>query len=170
MNLGSVLALIITRKMQISALLHVVDFLVISLSREDIAIIPIRYSLEMVSHINRIISTEGGHGVIGGFGGDGRRTMAKIAALLNDHVFFNLPSGQHYGKEDWRKDLRRLIKIAGSEDKDVIVLVPMAQMLKEEFLRADVDSLLARGEIPDLFSQEEKHQLNEVRQLLKDNL
>ena len=88
--------------------------------------------------------------------------MAKIASLLNDHVFFNLPSGQHYDKEDWRKDLRRLIKLAGSKDKDVIILVPIAQMLKEEFLRADVDSLLARGEIPDLFSQEEKHQLNEV--------
>ena len=129
----------------------------------DIAIIPIRYSLEMVSHIHRIISTEGGHGVIGGFGGDGRRTMAKIASLLNDHVFFNLPSGQHYDKEDWRTDLRRLIKLAGSEDKDVIVLVPISQMLKQEFLRADVDSLLARGEIPDLFSQEEKHQLNEVK-------
>ena len=36
-------------------------------------------------------------------------------------------------------------------------------MLRQEFLRADVDSLLARGEIPDLFSQEEKHQLNEVK-------
>ena len=70
---------------------------------------------------------------------------------------------QHYDKEDWRTDLRRLIKLAGSEDKDVIVLVPISQMLKQEFLRADVDSLLARGEIPDLFSQEEKHQLNEVK-------
>ena len=57
----------------------------------------------------------------------------------------------------------RLIKIAGSKDKDVIVLVPVSQMLRQEFLRADVDSLLARGEIPDLFSQEEKHQLNEVK-------
>jgi dynein heavy chain len=61
--------------------------------REDIGIVPIRYSLELVSHIHRIISTEGGHGVIGGHGGDGRRTMAKIAALLNNHVFFNLPHG-----------------------------------------------------------------------------
>ena len=131
---------------------------------EDISITPIRYSLELVSHIHRIISTEGGHGVIGGYGGDGRRTMAQIAALLTNHVFFNLPSGLHYTMENWRMDLKKLIKLAGSKDQDVVILIPISQMLNHQYLRADIDSLFARGEIPDLFSQEEKHQLNEVIQ------
>lgn len=133
-----------------------------SKGREDLSIIPIRYSLEMVSHIHRIISTEGGHGVIGGYGGDGRRTMAKISALLNDHIYFNLPVGHHYNRDQWRVDLKGLIEKAGSEDQDVVIVIPISQMLKHSFLRSDIDSLFARGEIPDLFSQEEKHQLNEV--------
>ena len=116
----------------------------------------------MVSHIHRIISTPGGQGVIGGHGGDGRRTMAKIAALLTNHVFFNLPSGQYYKRADWRNDLKELIRLAGSSDQDIVILVPVSQMLKNDYLRGDIDSLFARGEIPDLFSQEEKHQLNEV--------
>ena len=37
----------------------------------EIYIIPIRYSLEIVSHIHRVISTDGGHMVIGGNGGEG---------------------------------------------------------------------------------------------------
>ena len=88
--------------------------------------------------------------------------MARIAATLNDHVFFTLPISLQYGKEDWRKDLRKLIKLAGSENRDVVLFLQASQLLKHNFLRGDVDSLYARGEIPDLFSEEEKHQLNEV--------
>ena len=67
------------------------------------------------------------------------------------------------GKEDWRNDLRKLIKLAGSENgPDVVLFLQATQLLKHSFLRDDVDSLYARGEIPDLFSEEEKHQLNEV--------
>ena len=45
---------------------------------DEIHIVPIRYSLEIVSHVNRIISTENGHGVIGGNGGEGRTTLSRI--------------------------------------------------------------------------------------------
>jgi dynein heavy chain len=41
--------------------------------QDDIYIVPIRYSLELVSHIHRIISTPGGHAVIGGSGGEGKQ-------------------------------------------------------------------------------------------------
>ena len=92
--------------------------------------------------------------------------MARIAATLNDHVFFTLPISLQYGEEDWRKDLRRLIKLAGSENRHVVLFLQASQLLKHDFLRGDVDSLYARGEIPDLFSEEEKHQLNEVCLLL----
>ena len=133
-----------------------------SKSVEEIKIVPIRYSLELVSHIHRVISTKGGHAVIGGNGGEGRITMAKIASLLNDHVFFSLPVSKQYGKNEWRQDLRRLIKLAGSDNKDIVLYLPATQLLSHSFLREDVDSLFARGEISDLFSAEEKHQLNEV--------
>ena len=111
---------------------------------EEVTLIPIRYSLELVSHVHRIISTPGAHGVIGGYGGDGRSTMAKIASLMNDHVFFSLPISQDYGRDEWRKDLRYLIKTAGSEDRDVVILLPSTQLLKRDFLAQDIDSLFSR--------------------------
>ena len=115
---------------------------------EEVSLIPIRYSLELVSHVHRIISTPGAHGVIGGFGGDGRSTMTKISALMNDHLFFSLPISQDYGKESWRKDLRQLIKTAGSDDRDVVILIPATQLLHCDFLAQDIDSLFSRHELP----------------------
>jgi hypothetical protein len=37
-------------------------------------------------------------------------------------------------------------------------------MLRHEFLLNDVDSILASGEVPGIFSTDEKHELNEVRE------
>ena len=88
--------------------------------------------------------------------------LYDFSCILTNHVFFTLPISLQYGREEWRKDLRNLIKLAGSESKDVVLFLPASQLLKHEFLRDDVDSLFARGEIPDLFSDDEKHQLNEV--------
>ena len=48
--------------------------------------------------------------------------MTKIASLMNDHLFFSLPISQDYGREQWRADLRHLIKTAGSEERDVVIL------------------------------------------------
>ena len=50
-----------------------------------------RYSLELISHIHRVITTPYGHAVFGGHGGDGRSTMAKVAALMTGHAFFEVP-------------------------------------------------------------------------------
>ena len=70
--------------------------------------------------------------------------MTKIASLMNDHLFFSLPISQDYGREQWRADLRHLIKTAGSEDRDVVILLPATQLLKRHFLAQDIDSLFSR--------------------------
>jgi hypothetical protein len=50
-----------------------------------------RYSLELVSHFHRVMTTPYGHAVFGGRGGDGRSTMASVAALMTGHLFFAVP-------------------------------------------------------------------------------
>ncbi len=136
----------------------------------DLSILPIRYSLEIVSHVHRIISTPGGHAVIGGNGGEGRRSVARLAAFMTNHVFFSLPISKQYNRDDWRFDLKRLIRMAGSENKEIVIFIPAVQLLEHAYLMTDVDSLFARGEVPGLFSLEEKHQLNEFvhKHLMKE--
>ena len=44
-----------------------------------------------MSHFHRVITTPYGHAVFGGRGGDGRSTMARVAALMTGHLFFAVP-------------------------------------------------------------------------------
>jgi dynein heavy chain len=69
-----------------------------------------------------------------------------------------------YTKEVWRTDLRKLIRNAGSLRQDTVLYVHGSEMLRHEFLLNDVDSILASGEVPGIFSTDEKHELNEVRE------
>ena len=61
--------------------------------------------------------------------------------------------------------MRKLIRNAGSLRQDTILYVHGSEMLRHDFLLVDVDSLMASGEVPGIFSTEEKHELNEVRVL-----
>ncbi len=49
---------------------------------EAIAVLPNRFSLELTSHLSHVLSLSGGHAVVGGRGGVGRRAAARLAAKL----------------------------------------------------------------------------------------
>ena len=92
-----------------------------------------RFSLEMISHISHVLSTSGGHALLGGRGGEGRETFSRIAALLADFAFFSVPISPRYGREDWRKDLAKLLKETGCHLKDSVIYVTATQLLKKSF-------------------------------------
>ena len=74
-----------------------------------------------------------------------------------------------YTRSAWRDDLRKLIRNAGSLRKDTVLYVYGSEMLRHDFLLNDVDALLASGEVPGIFSTDEKHELNEVKIFLFTN-
>lgn len=129
--------------------------------QQEINIIPIRYTLEMISHINHVITTAGGHALLNGQGGDGRTTATRVAALLTGHTYFNLPVCGTYTRESWRKDLKKLVSSAGFNSQETVIYVPATQLTRHSFILEDIDSLLGRGEVSGLFTTKEKHQINE---------
>ena len=135
----------------------------------DRRILPIRHTLELISHINHALTTPstsvgdhgGSHLIIGGQGGEGRAMASRIAAKLSNFVFFPIPNSPTYTKEAWRSDLRDLIKRAGSHATDTVIYVSAGQLLRYDFILYDVNSLMARGKVFNLFTLEERHELNE---------
>ena len=135
----------------------------------DGKILQMRHTLELISHINHALTTPstsngehgGSHLIIGGQGGEGRSMASRIAAKISNFVFFHVPSSPYYGMENWRRDLKKLVKKAGSQDKDTVIYVSAAQLLRFNFVLHDVNSLMARGYVLDLFTVEERHELNE---------
>ena len=102
-----------------------------------------------------------GNIVLSSVGGDGRRTLAKVASLLSNYTFFSVPINSTYSKIMWRNDLRSLIKNTGCYCKDTVLFFTLSQLRDNSFLLEDLESLYTRGEILDLFSLDERHELNE---------
>ena len=87
-----------------------------------------RYTLEMISHINHVITSPGGHALLIGTGGDGRGTATKVAALVTNHTYFSLPICGKYHRQQWRTDLKRLIRNAGFNSQETVIYIPATQL------------------------------------------
>ena len=65
------------------------------------------------------------------------------------------------GVNEWRDDLKRVLKTAGGLGKDTIFLFTEAQIKEEAFLQ-DIESLLNSGEVPNLYAPDEAQEIIEV--------
>ena len=68
---------------------------------------------------------------------------------------------KNYSKMDWREDVKKLLKVAGAQNKKIVFLITDSQIKEETFLE-DIDALLNSGEVPNLFAPDEKAELMEV--------
>ena len=62
-----------------------------------------------------------------------------------------------------------MLKVAGGQGRDVVFLILDSQLQNDSFLQ-DIDSLLNSGEVPNLFSAEEKQEIIEVSQTILTKL
>ena len=84
----------------------------------------------MISHINHVITSPGGHALLIGTGGDGRGTATKVAALVTDHTYFTLPVCGNYNRDRWRADLKRLIRDAGFNSQETVIYISASQLYR----------------------------------------
>lgn len=66
------------------------------------------------------------------------------------------------GINEWREDVKRVLRTAGGLGRDVVFLILDSQLNNAAFLQ-DIDSMLNSGLVPNVFSVEEKQELIEVR-------
>ncbi|XP_038653360.1 dynein heavy chain 11, axonemal-like isoform X2 [Scyliorhinus canicula] len=131
-------------------------------------------AMEHVCRINRILESSRGYALLVGVGGSGKQSLSRLAAYISSLEIFKITLKKGYGMSDLKVDLANLYIKTGAKNLPTVFLLTDAHVPDERFLVL-INDLLASGEIPDLFSDEEVDNIiggirNEVRGLgLLDN-
>lgn len=126
-------------------------------------IVLFQYALQHLARVCRILAISSGSLLMVGVGGSGRQSLTKLATQMIGCAIFQPEIGSTYGIPEWRDDIKKVLKVAGS-GKDIVFLFTENQIKEEAFL-GDIDGLLNSGEVPNLYSIEEKQELIEATRL-----
>lgn len=133
------------------------------LSNAPMDLVLFRFAIEHISRVSRILQMQRGHVMLVGLGGSGRKSAVKLAASISDAQLFQIEVTRAYGMNEWREDVKKLLTHAGIDSKPVVFLFSDSQAKEEAFIE-DINSLLNTGDIPNLFTPEEKTTILEKMQ------
>ncbi|XP_069482525.1 dynein axonemal heavy chain 6 [Ambystoma mexicanum] len=111
-------------------------------------------AVDHVSRIARMIRQERGNALLVGVGGTGKQSLTRLAAHMCGYKCFQIELSRGYNYDTFHEDLRKVYKMAGVEDKDMVFLFTDTQIVVEEFLE-DINNILNSGEVPSLFEKDE---------------
>ncbi|XP_070187600.1 dynein beta chain, ciliary-like isoform X2 [Littorina saxatilis] len=122
-----------------------------------------------ICRINRILESPRGNALLIGVGGSGKQSLSRLAANISGLEVFQITLRKGYSMADLKVDLAALYRKAGLKSVGMVFLMTDAQVSNEQFLVL-INDLLASGEIPDLFQDDEVEEVisgvrNEVKGL-----
>ena len=122
-----------------------------------------------ICRINRILESPRGNALLIGVGGSGKQSLSRLAASISSLEVFQVTLRKGYSIVDLKTDISQLYIKAGQKNIGVVFLMTDAQVADEKFLVL-INDLLASGEIPGLFADEQVEEIigsirNEVKSL-----
>ncbi|XP_047106954.1 dynein axonemal heavy chain 3 [Schistocerca piceifrons] len=133
------------------------------MSQTPMPLVLFKFAIEHISRVSRVLQQDSGHLLLVGVGGSGRRSVGRLAASMADFVLFQIEISRTYSISEWKDDLRQLMRKAGALRKPTVFLLCDSQIKDESFLE-DVSMLLNTGDVPNLYSAEDKAEILELMQ------
>ena len=107
-----------------------------------------------ICRINRILESPRANALLVGVGGSGKQSLSRLASYISSMEVFQITLSKGYGIQELKNDLSGLYNKTGLKNLGTVFLMSDAQVADERFLVL-INNLLASGEIPDLFSDDE---------------
>ncbi|XP_072807660.1 dynein axonemal heavy chain 6 isoform X4 [Vicugna pacos] len=125
---------------------------------KEVKLVFFQDAIEHVSRIARMVRQERGNALLVGVGGTGKQSLTRLAAHICGYRCLQIELSRGYNYDSFHEDLRKLYKLAGVEDKNMVFLFTDTQIVVEEFLE-DINNILNSGEVPNLFEKDELEQV-----------
>eukprot|EP00941_MAST-03F_sp_MAST-3F-sp1_P004511 g4511.t1 len=126
-----------------------------SMTRKKMDLVLFGFAIEHCSRIVRMMRISGGNMLLIGVGGSGRQSLTRLAASVVDYECFQIEISKNYSTLEWREDLKKVLKGAGSGSRPFIFLFSDTQIMQETMVE-DINNILNSGEVPNLFATDEK--------------
>ncbi|XP_063589657.1 dynein axonemal heavy chain 12-like [Penaeus indicus] len=131
-------------------------------------LVTFKYVVQHVSRICRILGRAGGHMMLVGVGGSGRRSLTHLAAHICGHRLVHPRIVARDGYSDLRRVLKDALITAGVEEKATVVLVG-DEVLQHPSILHLLNTLILTGDVPNLLSPEDHSYLLERLRLYAED-
>ena len=122
------------------------------------------YALEHLSKLCRVLSMACGSALLVGISGSGRQSLTRLASEIYGQALFQPEITNNYGLNEWRDDIKKILKEAGGRGRHCVFLITEGQIKEESFLQ-DIDCLLNSGEVPNIYQIDERQEILEMVRL-----
>ncbi|KAK3881286.1 hypothetical protein Pcinc_014272 [Petrolisthes cinctipes] len=134
-------------------------------NKSTMSLVMFPYLMQHVSRLSRVLKQDSGHALLIGFAGSGRQSATRLATFMAHYELFQIEVTKTYGVSEWREDVKRVLLKAGGDGKPTVFLLTDTQVKDESFIE-DINTILNTGDLPNLYTNEEKAEILEKMQLV----